>query len=373
MSILNGKNKRCLVVCDWLQVFCMGEFKSSQVFDYELKPYGNKTFNSIAEIFNNGKLLATIAFSPRSSVINPKGALIKISNNCLYCSDYVKLINNIIFEFGYTFVSISRLDLAIDFNTFNYGLHPEKLIKNYLSCKYTKLRKNDFKIHGKENIENFKLHGRQSTEIIFETLRFGNNVSAISIYLYNKTAELKAKTHKEYIVENWKRFELDINKDVWRLEISIKGNTWKFVDENTGEIRNLNLNDLMTINILEKIYFSHFEKYFDFRYNKNKIKRSRLKKISLFDKVDSTSNFVMSFNSEEGNRMDKIFIRMLENYNCQIRNSKREYKNELGKIVKDFSYDKGLLGFYYNKVLQNELLFIEVEKNILTNMENNEN
>jgi hypothetical protein len=180
-----------------------------------------------------------------------------------------------------------------------------------------------------------------------------------------------AKKHKEYIRENWINHKLDVSKDVWRLEISIKGNTWKFVDVDNGEIRKLDLHDLRSILNLESIYFGHLDKYFDFRYNKPQVKRTRLKKITLFDKSCDNAIFMMAFKTDESNRMDKIFIRMLEKYNCQLRESKREYKEQLSIIVKDYSYDKGLTGFY-NKIATQENQFrkdLRIDKQISDNLD----
>lgn len=338
-SVKYDNSKRTNVLIDWLQIWCIGELKATKKYEIKKLAYGSKTFLDIYIIKQYNKEIATLACNPRSALLNKNGALLKLKNNILYCSDYCELLNDLLFELGYVFKSVSRLDIAVDFNTFKNNLLPQNLIKKYMSCEYTKLGRNKF-----------TLHGEQKKVMDFQTLRFGNNTSDVSIYLYNKTNELQQKTMKHYIIEQWEHFKLDTKKDVWRLEISIKGNSWKYADTGTGEIRPLEINDLKTLQFLEGTYFHWLNKHFDMRINEADKKRSRLKKVLLFTEIYKHEDFVMSFRTDESNRMDKIFIRMLEVYNCEIRQDKKLYSQELEFLTKDYAYKKGLLEFYYKKI-----------------------
>jgi len=338
---------RTNVQIDWLQVWCLGALKTSFKYDAEKLSYGTKTFEDVYVIRKKGfkDEIATIACKPRSKILNPKGALIKLKNNILYSANYCDLLNDILIELGFVFQSISRLDLAIDFNKFLKGLLPEKLIKKYVTGTYTKIGRNKFNIYGE-----------QDDDVTFQTLRFGNNNSNVSVYLYNKSKELEQKTMKHYIVEQWQQVEkngkkLDID-NVWRLEISIKGNAWKYADSETGEIRPLEINDLNNVAFLEGTYFEHLKKHFDIRLKQKGKKRSRLNPVLLFTEVYDRKSFVRSYNSDESNRMDKIFVRMMENYNYSVRSSRkdREFETEaLSLLTADYVKKKGLHKFYYDK------------------------
>lgn len=334
-----SNNKRTNILIDWLQVFCVGHLKKSNILIYKELQYGTKVFSTVIEIWYRNEFIATLAYLPRSRALNPLGCLIKLKNNCLYSDKPAELLEMVLFETGFEFKSISRLDLCTDFNSFNNCYQPENLIKDYLQLKITKKGKNKA-----------TCHFWQGQQIEFQTLRFGTNSSDISFYLYNKTQELKDVVFKKYIVDNWQIQNLDVLKNVWRLECSIKGNIYKKVNKQTGEISTLNLNDLKNVSNLEGIFFYYLHRNFEFVINSNIKNKAQKKKIKLFSENYELMEFTKPFKTDDCTRMDKIFINMLESYNCEIRNSKRYYKDDLEYIIKDYCEKKGITDFYYKKI-----------------------
>ena len=333
-----SNNLRTEVLIDWLQVYCIGTLKKSNKFTIKELGYGTKVFISVYEIYVYNELVATLACNPRSSALNQKGALIKLKNSALYCDNRIELMKSILDELGYEFKSISRLDLCIDCNHFNNNYEPENFIKDYLQLKITKKGKNKA-----------TCHFWQSEQIEFQTLRFGKNSSNVSFYLYNKTQEMKDVRYKKYIEDNWIKSGLDVKKNVWRLECSLKGNKYKIIDKDTGLIRPVCLDDLTTTANLEGIFFHYYHRNFEFKINTSDKNKSRKKNIKLFNEFYDLKDFTTSFKTDEATRMDKIFIGMMENYNCEIRLSNRYYKEDLKNIILDYAEKKGLLEFYYKK------------------------
>jgi hypothetical protein len=336
------KLNRTKVLCDWLQIWCIGDLKTdTKLYKIEKQKYGNPTFTDIYVI--HSVLLncecATLACNPRSAIIDKRGALLKLKNTMLYAMDYCQLINDLLQELGYTFKSVSRLDLAVDFNSFEgfnwHRIEPEHLIRKYARGEYTKVGRNKGNMFVENNI--------------YQYLRFGTSNSDISCYLYNKTVELQQKVMKHYIIEQWEMSDIDTKKDVWRLEISIKGNSWKYTDPDTGEIRPLTIDDLKDIAFLEGAYFFHLNKQFDIRIVADNTRHDRLKKIPLFKEKYEHKPFVLSNLTKDGTRMDKIFIRMSENYNKIQRQNKQLYKLEADYLTREYAEKTGLTEFY-NKI-----------------------
>jgi hypothetical protein len=334
-----SNNKRTHILIDWLQVYCIGTLKNSNILIYKELEYGTKTFSKVINLIYQNEHVATLAYLPRSKVIHPQGALIKLKNNSLYSDDRINLLQLIINETGFAFKSISRLDLCIDFNNFNNNYDPEKFIKDYLQFKITKKGKNKGTVHF-----------WQSNQIKFETLKFGKNTSDVSFYLYNKSKELQDVVYKKYIVDNWIKQGLNTKNTVWRLECSIKGNKYKIVNKDTGEIQPVSLSDLDSIEKLEGIFFYYYHKNFEFKINNNTKNKSRKENIKLFTEIYDLKYFTPSFKTDEAGRMEKIFIKMLENYNCEIRETNRYYKNDMKQILLDYCSKKGMLDFYYEKI-----------------------
>lgn len=327
------------IVIDWLQVSCRGVINKSLSYEYQHLNYRTKQFSKVLEVYKFGELFCTMAYEPYSPIIPPDFVLVKFSNKYLYRNINFAEIKDFIDDHTINYVGITRIDLACDFNRFLNNLHPENLIRKFMTCEYTRVGK------GK-----YKAIGWQGQRQHFEYLRFGSSTSTISAYLYNKTKEFQERKYKPYIEDLWKQSNIDINKDVWRLEMSIKGSRLKFFDSETGELLPLGLGNIFEQDYLLSVYKTLTDRIFHFKINgKSKIK-SRLKSVQLFDFKDNSIKGIILQNVDESSRMQKIFIKMLESYNCDIRQQKINIKEFSNDDIINYCKKYNLVDYYYKKV-----------------------
>lgn len=330
---------RTKVLIDWLQVNCRGKLNIYKNNDFKLLNMKSKHFGKLYEVYRFGELFCSIACEPLSSILNPDIHLVKISNKYLYRNFNVLEILSYLDSVGLWVHGLSRLDLACDFNNFLNNLHPENLIKNFLNNYYLKTSKNKYKLHGWQGkIQNF------------EYIRFGTYDSEISSYLYNKSQEFKDKVYKPYIEDVWQQSDLNIIKDVWRLEFSIKGNNLHLVEVSTGEIEKFDLSKLCSQEYLTNLYIGLLKKHFSFKINTEKVKKEYMPFVHLFDFKDSVKLPCILRNCEPSNRMNKIFIKMLEGLNIERRNILKETVPVLDSLIFDYCNKYALESFYENKI-----------------------
>ena len=199
------------VAIDWLQLHVSVDDKQLHAFNssYNVKrlDYQTRHFKDLDEIYFGQKLVATCASNPHSKVLKKNMMLVKFDNAFLYQKElkfeieYFLRMNKLKLE------GISRIDIAHDFNLFFNDINPEDLIKRFLRGYYARL--------GKSKLSVFGEHGDFN---VYEYLKFGSNKSLLSVYLYNKSTEMKEIKLKPWIFDTWKLCKLDVTKDVWRLE-----------------------------------------------------------------------------------------------------------------------------------------------------------
>lgn len=305
------------VVIDWLQINATGRMSDSIITQLELQPYSTRVFKSVYILRAFTEDIATIACNPLSPVIPSDTHLIKFHNKLLYSTDLEERVLYILNFLGLTFKGLSRLDLAHDFNKFSNNLLPQNLINRFLTKKWLHVGKQSFKVFGKSGIN-------QS----FETLRFGKADSELSVYLYNKSIELKEVKDKPWIREFWENLGVNNSIDVWRLEVSLKGNRLHYIDENSGSIERLSLSNIFDQQFLHHLYFSLINKYFKFVRPETNSNISRMKQVNLFDECYDKFDFIKLNDKKESDRSIKIFIKKLEEFNSIVRKIKKDNQSE---------------------------------------------
>ena len=305
------------VVIDWLQVNATGRMSDSVISQLELQPYSTRVFKSVYILKAFTEDIATIACNPLSPVIPYDTHLIKFHNKLLYSTDLEQRVEYILNFLNLTFKGLSRLDLAHDFNKFANNLLPQNLINRFLTKKWLHVGKQSFKVYGKGGVN-------QS----FETLRFGKNDSELSVYLYNKSIELSEVKDKPWIREFWQRNGVSQSNDVWRLEVSLKGNRLHYVDELSGNIERLFLSNIFDQLFLHQLYFSLVDKYFKFVRPETNRNISRMKQVNLFDECYNKFDFIKLNDKKESDRSIKIFIKKLEEFNSIVRQIKKDNQSE---------------------------------------------
>lgn len=328
-----------LINIDWLQLHCHGVISENKKYVLKQLNYSTRTFKTIHDVFLNGEYIASIVSDPVSKIINPKTVIVKIINKQLY-SPYLKsLVMSLIEDFNLYFIGITRLDICSDFNYFKNGKYPETLINDFMTLKIRKVGQTKG-----------KCHFEQKKSMHYETLSFGTHNSVIRCYLYNKTKELNDVKMKPYIIDNWKASGLDINKNVWRLEFSIKGNSLKLVDESSGVIEKLTLDNIFDRQFLTNLFYSLQYSYFRFKQPTGDKNISRCPDVELFQNYPFTWKRLFINESTDGTRADKIFIRKLDDLNNEIR-SYAKYRDEfLQELTAEFVTEKGLQDYYLHKI-----------------------
>lgn len=366
-----------MISVDWFQYYCLsnnkypliGCFYSSgqknekgYVSQYEIK--GCKQFipsyRQSMGVYLHGFLLAIIGFHPANSKIRPDGCAIKVANRVLYQSNWSFFVHDILRALGWSVVSITRVDLAYDCNYFANHLHPQMLIQSYLSPQVAGLEasSSDVVVKTKSNIEktvnlahrSFIRHGSNRFHVegvkalhfpIFEYIRFGSRRSAVCVYLYNKSQELRVQQDKPYIRECWELAGLE-SSDVYRVELSIssagtfltdkkhKQKRSEVVVERPGLVKNAEMKlpkldhlafvrldgeSIATQARLEEMFYSYASEYFRFHIDTGQAKVKDMPVVKLFEcsydimlKPVSANRFV------DSGRTEKIVSNSLDDY-----------------------------------------------------------
>jgi len=323
--MLNTEFCRTEILIDWLQLYGVNHDFSSQLFEYKHKIYGTKHFNDITEIYYLSEKVAELAYNPRSRILKSNTVILKIDNKTLYANNLEYVLNLIITHLKIDIISITRVDLACDFPKLSNSMNPEKFINKFLQNKILKIGRGHFKVVGTQK----KINS-------YEYLRFGSNTSDVSVYMYNKSKELNEVKNKPYIRDNWKWYK---NKqqswqsyDTWRLEFSLKSTKLSFIYNDTGEVIPVNISTVLNPFTRSFIFSSLLDHYFYFVHNNGKSHKIRMRKCPILNILETPGIIYKENNSSESGRMQKIFIRMLEEFNCENRKKNKEL-SELGSEV----------------------------------------
>lgn len=325
---------------DWLQLNLGGAPLYGGKLTAKKLDYSTRHFKIVEEIYYDKKLIGVNARSPHSKIIKPDTNLLKFDNKFLYEDNFIWRAKNIIAFLNLELRNISRIDIAIDLHTFLNNLKPQNLITNFINNKYIHNGRGKYKVIGEQK------HGQE-----YSYLRFGNPISDISVYLYDKKRELNEQTFKQYIFNKWKAIGLDVNKDIWRLEISIKSNNLNVINLETGETERMNFFKMNDDKYIEKIYYTAIQKYFQFKHNNGQKNKSRMNQVRLFKDLyfDSTISFLSEHS--DYNRTDKIFLRKLEELNQELRGTDFDLSVYSQTIINKFIKNRRLTDYYVERIL----------------------
>ena len=307
-------------------------------FEFRVQKYNSKHFAKIAHIYLHDIKVATIEYQPHSSILDSRSGLIKIENHILYQKSMFHVIDLIMDYLGAKVISISRLDICADFEKFNNNLEPKKLIKNFMTEKYLRNGRGKYTIIGNQkNVQDV------------EYLRFGSKSSAVNVYLYNKSIEMEDVKHKAHIAELWKQNDIGKDKQVWRLEVSLKSEAMTYVDDDSGEYFKLNLEHLKDNKFIKKLYYSLIQKYFEFRKNDGTKNKSRMKKVDLFDQDKMTYKRIKITNEPDYTRRDKVLLKNMYLYEKRYPNATNIAKLASSQIERDLKNSDYLYKYFMKK------------------------
>ena len=324
---------------DWLSVFCIyagdgdtWQPASDTKFSYKREDFGTRCFSVFhrVRITNNEggwDEFAEVQSVPYSAILPPYAIIIRFVNRMLYADNFWELANSFLSLNQIEIRGISRIDICADFNQFA-TIDPIALIEGFAAKKFRHIGRGVGALAFNHEVKN-KQYG-----VNYTGLTFGTHSSDAHVYLYNKSFELVTQGEKPWIRERWKRVGLD-QREVWRLEVSIKSAALKFKDKSTGGKIEVSPVMIQEDAGLDKIYHTFVRKLFSFIHNKPDIKNvTREPRIVLFDGAPAYDRGTLS-NLSPGNRMERILIKQLWQMSDNYRGG---YIYRAKDTARDFAY-----------------------------------
>lgn len=93
------------------------------------------------------------------------------------------------------------------------------------------------------------------------SLTFGKAGKCVQVQLYNKSKEMREVRTKPYIVNSWRRGGLDTNKDVWRLEIRLRGEGLQLQNVEQQTYTRLSLVETAFQEQIQQLFYAYMDKY----------------------------------------------------------------------------------------------------------------
>lgn len=281
--------ERCINL-DWLEVCALEPITRPLDADYFRscglvvmeREYGSKVWRDIFTIEDeHGYAFMEVRRAPKSEIIAPNITHLRLVNRYCYFEDAPDIMQAFIDHHGYEFHHITRVDICLDFERFDYGDKPREFMRRYIEGKFSKINQANVSAHGSD-----EWAGR-----VWNSVSWGAPSSDVGTKFYNKTLELYDPVTKQYgkpyirqawqashIIDNIhnctkhdKRGEL-YTVEVWRVEFSIRSSVRKWfcieldgIQKNKQSIRNT-LDMYNTKPKLLILFASLAEHYFHFKY-----------------------------------------------------------------------------------------------------------
>jgi hypothetical protein len=300
---------------DWFQIHCISLNKKDDLiwhlfFKVKKMEYGTRHFSLVEELYSDRKRIATVTRKPCSPMLDKSMILIKFDNWILYSKNLSTWVPWFLAINALEFKNISRVDICTDFNYFPNGQEPAVFMKKFLHdtiLKTGKLKKGSG--HYEQNGNCKRWTG----------MRFGSLYSEISYYLYDKTLEMKEKTFKPWIHKLWVKSGLDINLPIYRLEFTVKSSGKIICNTDSGEVKMLNSMDILKRHMSEVTYNVLLNRFWQFVWNDGQVKKGRMRRLRLFPEKFAQYSLIESEGLHDSTRSTKIFIKMLEQTNTELR------------------------------------------------------
>lgn len=289
---MSSKIPRAMYSLDWLQVFCLMPLNCDMTWKEKVSPrsdsFGNHHrytmagtkefiagYNMNRALIRGTRTVAIIAWCPLDKRKRFNGCAVKIVNPVLYCADWYFILMDVLAVLEWEPHNLTRVDLACDLNYFVGGLLPDTFIRKYVcrsNASYIRHGSNKWALYG---IKEMRC-------TVFDSIRWGSRSSGVSVYLYNKTKELRDKKDKPWIREAWEEALLSSTLDVWRVEISITSQGLGLRSIGDDVLHTLFIDDLRTPEYLQNMFLTYASRYFKFFRTDREAKRKRdLKEVQL--------------------------------------------------------------------------------------------
>ncbi len=220
-----------------------------QGFVVHERPYGTRVYNQMFTIDgDDGQPLLEVRRDPKSKaplgLHLPEECHLRLHNRTCYFDNAAELLQQFIATYGYEFKRISRVDICLDFERFDYGDDPMQFLTRYIKHRYAKINQAHRTTHGED----------RWSGCLDNSVSWGSPSSDVGTKMYNKTMELynrhDASYSKPYILWNWKTCGLiddpvhclkgagaeQYTPQIWRVEFSIRSSVKRwFKIELNGE------------------------------------------------------------------------------------------------------------------------------------------
>lgn len=299
---------------DWLSIFCMymgdGHWQPQDngFFSYKMESFGTRCFSRFFRVrMPNAEggtdEFAEIQTTPYSSILPEYAVIVRFVNRALYLPDFWELADRLLRDNLFACEGISRVDICADFNDFA-ALSPLTLIEGFAAKRYRHIGRGIGALYFNHETRH-KEYG-----VHYTGLSFGTHSSDAHVYLYNKSFELLTQGDKPWIRDIWHNIGLD-ERNVWRLEVSIKRSGLKFRDRKSKEEKQIDIESIYDGTELDKIYHTFVRKLFAFIVNRKGISNvTREPRLVLFDSKPTYDRGTIK-NTSPGNRMERILIKSL--------------------------------------------------------------
>lgn len=281
---------------DWLQIYCKLQCTEEQMVLTEgvkvvVSNFPTPQFLKKAVFsFEKEPPFAEMLFQPRTSVLPACAAQLRVMNQHLYTENWLDRLRFILKSAHIKYVSLSRIDLAVDFNRLYKGLSPKTLLTSFIKGKFLKigiskgfLHFDDWGYKVANNASSLKGVSFSKTPNI--TGCTWGSKGYVQTQIYNKSKELREVKYKPWIVSTWEKNGLDINEDVWRAEIRIQkqGRELEMAECLDTDVNyNLSLFEISNPNRIYETFYAYAKKYLRFVHRDYHVKKTQMKDIQLF-------------------------------------------------------------------------------------------
>lgn len=322
---------------------------------YEVAPYGTRQFRSLVFVYFFGEKIAEVQSVPASDILVANSCLIKFDNRLLYTARFRDLVTRFLADHQIKVQRVSRVDLCADFLSLN-GYDCHQFIKDFLSMELRHIGRGLGAAYFHHKAAKVPGTSYTMANMRYSGLSFGTHGADVRVYLYNKTKELAEVKDKPHIRDMWclsgmvdfadyavdrqvqmkdgMRTFFHNTKDceVWRLEVSIKGDGIRFTNKDTKEKEEITLDRLFDHSQVELIYGTFIHYYFQFVKNRPGISNiTREPRINLLGKEHPYMLRIIPRKVSGGNMAERIAIHKLWQLHQELRGMSDEHSRHLAQ------------------------------------------
>ena len=231
---------------DWVEIFCLedpilyplsADFYEAAGWRVSRRDYGTPQYREMFTLHDElGFPYMEIRRNPYSiksegGIFDKRACHIRLPNRLCYDEEPIAHLQQFLDAYRYQFRGISRIDICLDFITFDTGETLRNFINRYMAGEYSKINQSKVAAHGRDLYD-----GKD-----FNSLKWGSESSMITTKLYNKTMELRSKLSamKLYILDAWIAAGLISDREdptnVWRLEFSMNSDCKRWITSERNE------------------------------------------------------------------------------------------------------------------------------------------